>query len=198
VHIPANLILDEITREYKLLPLIKDGNVMAKANKGMYGLPQAGILAAVLLEKRLEPHGYYQCAHTPGLWRHRTWPTVFALVVDDFKVKFQDKADALHLIAALKTHYEITVDWDGKLFCGISLDWDYTKRMVDLSMPGYVQEALAEFQHSKPDKTEHQPYRHNPPQFGVIPANHWIKQECYDCSRSLGSFYTILGQLIRR
>jgi hypothetical protein len=55
--------------------------------------------------------------------------------VDDFGVKFQDKADALHLIAALKTHYEITVDWEGKPVCGISLDWDYTKRTVDLSMP---------------------------------------------------------------
>jgi hypothetical protein len=125
VCIPVNLIPDEITREYKLTSLIKDGNIMAEANKGMYGLPQAGILAAALLEKRLEPHGYYQCAHTPGLWRHRTRPTVFALVVDDFGVKVQEKADALHLIAALKTYYEITVDWDGKLFCGISLKWDY-------------------------------------------------------------------------
>jgi hypothetical protein len=64
VRIPINLIPEEITREYKLTSLIKDGNVMAEANKGMYGLPQA------LLEKRLEPHGYYQCDHTPGLWRH--------------------------------------------------------------------------------------------------------------------------------
>jgi hypothetical protein len=87
--------------------------------------------------------------------------------VDDFGVKIHDKVDALHLIAALKTHYEITVDWDGKLFCGISLDWNYTNWMVDLSMPGYVQEALAEFQHPAPSKPEHQPYRHNPPQFGV-------------------------------
>ena len=167
VRIPVNLIPEEIMREYKQTALIKDGNVMAEANKGMYGLPQAGILAAALLEKRLEPHGYYQCAHTPGLWRHRTRATVFALVVDDFGVKVQDKADALHLIAALKTYYEITVDWDGKLFCGISLDWDYNKRTVDLSMPGYVQEALAEFQHPTPNKPEHQPHRHNPPQFGV-------------------------------
>jgi hypothetical protein len=167
VRIPINLIQDEITREYNLTSLIKDGNVMAEANKGMYGLPQAGILAAALLEQRLKPHGYYQCEHTPGLWRHRTRPTIFALVVDDFGVKIQDKVDALHLIAALKQHYEITVDWDGKLFCGISLDWNYTMRTVDLSMPGYVQEALAEFQHLAPTKPEHQPYRHNPPQFGV-------------------------------
>jgi hypothetical protein len=137
VRIPANLIPDEIVHEYKLTTLIKDGNIMAEANKGMYGLPQAGILAAALLEKRLQPHGYYQCTHTPGLWRHRSRPTVFALVVDDFGVKFLDKADALHLLAALKTHYEVTVDWDGKLFCGISLDWDYTKRTVDLCLDMY-------------------------------------------------------------
>ena len=36
----------------------------------MYGLPQAGIIANQLLEKRLSEKGYYQCQHTPGLWRH--------------------------------------------------------------------------------------------------------------------------------
>jgi hypothetical protein len=167
VRIPLSLIPDEIIKEYNLLAIAKDGYVLIRVNKGMYGLPQAGILASELLQQRLDPHGYYQCQHTPGLFRHRTRPTVFALVVDDFGVKIQGKPNALHLIAALKQHYEITVDWDGKLFCGISLKWDYKNRTVDLSMPGYVKEALAEFQHAAPTKPEHQPYRHNPPQFGA-------------------------------
>ena len=41
---------------------------------GMYGLPQAGILANQLLRKQLKPHGYYEVNYTPGLWRHETLP----------------------------------------------------------------------------------------------------------------------------
>jgi hypothetical protein len=33
--------------------------------------------------------------------------------------------NADHLLNALKEDYEVTEDWAGKLYCGISLDWDY-------------------------------------------------------------------------
>ncbi len=35
--------------------------------KGMYGLPQAGILANKLLKLGLARHGYFELPHTPGL-----------------------------------------------------------------------------------------------------------------------------------
>ena len=47
-----------------------DGYVYLEVRKGMYGLPQAGILAQKLLEERLEKHGYKQSKHTPGFWKH--------------------------------------------------------------------------------------------------------------------------------
>jgi len=50
----------------------------------LYGLPQAGILAKQLLRNRLLLHGYYECKHTPGLWRHLARPIFFTPVVDDF------------------------------------------------------------------------------------------------------------------
>jgi Reverse transcriptase (RNA-dependent DNA polymerase) len=166
--IPVTLIPDEIMREYQLQRLVKNGNVLARIDKGMYGLPQAGILANKLLRERLMPHGYRECDHTPGLWKHHTRKLIFSLVVDNFGVQYNHLQDAQHLLAALKQHYEaITVDWTRSLFCGISLKWDYTNRTVDLSMPGYVNEALIEFGHPQPSKPEHQPHRHNPPQFGV-------------------------------
>jgi hypothetical protein len=52
----------------------------------MYGLPQAGIIAQELLEKRLKARGYHQSQFTPGLWTHETRSTKFALVVDDFGI----------------------------------------------------------------------------------------------------------------
>jgi hypothetical protein len=41
--------------------------VYTEIQKGMYGLPQAGILASKLLKKRFARHGYYEQHHTPGL-----------------------------------------------------------------------------------------------------------------------------------
>jgi hypothetical protein len=54
------LIPKEIIHEYKLASLVKNEHVLAIVEKGMYGLPQAGKLAANLLKMRLEPHGYYK------------------------------------------------------------------------------------------------------------------------------------------
>lgn len=126
VRIPINLVPQEIINKYKVHDKVTpDGFIYAEIRKGMYGLPQAGILANKLLKARLEPHGYTECTHTPGLWRHTTRPIMFALVVDDFTVQYTGKEHAQHLLAALKQDYEaVTVDWEGKLFCGITLEWD--------------------------------------------------------------------------
>jgi hypothetical protein len=94
---------------------------MARIDKGMYRLP--GILANKLLKERLQPHGYKECEHTLGLWRHCTQALMFTLVVDDFGVQYTKLSNAHHLLAALKQHYEaITMDWTGSLFCGITLN----------------------------------------------------------------------------
>ena len=43
-----------------------DGFVYIAVSKGMYGLPQAGIIAQQLLEERLGKEGYFQSKFTPG------------------------------------------------------------------------------------------------------------------------------------
>lgn len=63
-------------------------------------------------------------------------------VVDNFGIKYTSQSDAEHLIAAIQDRYECTIDWDGALYCGILLKWDYIKRRVRLSMPNYVKNAL--------------------------------------------------------
>jgi hypothetical protein len=93
-------------------------------DKGMYGLLQAGRIANYLLMKRLAPHGYHSVEHTHGLWRHETRPVTFTLVVDDFGVKYLGREHANHLLNTLKKNYEVTEDWEGNMYCGISLDWD--------------------------------------------------------------------------
>ncbi len=102
-----------------------NGSIYIMATKGMYGLPQAGLIANELLESRLNKHGYRQSKLVPGLWRHDTRPIQFTLVVDDFGVKYVGKEHALHLKHVLEEHYQLTCDWDGCRYISITLNWDY-------------------------------------------------------------------------
>ena len=59
---PLDIIPEEIIAKYNLRDLVdKEGWVYIKIRKGMYGLPQAGILANQLFKKRLSTKGYNQC-----------------------------------------------------------------------------------------------------------------------------------------
>ena len=50
---------DKIINKYKLRDIAdKNGSVYIEANRGMYGLPQAGLLANNFLGKRLNKRGY--------------------------------------------------------------------------------------------------------------------------------------------
>jgi hypothetical protein len=73
-----------------------------ESRKGMYGLPQSGIIANKLLRKQLKPHDYYEVVNTPGLWKHESRPVIFTLVVDDFGIKYTGDEHAHHLIDTLK------------------------------------------------------------------------------------------------
>ncbi|KAL7474998.1 hypothetical protein ACHAW6_000931 [Cyclotella cf. meneghiniana] len=72
----------------------------------MYGLPQTGILTNRLLKQCLATHGYYEVAHTPGLWKHISCPISFTLVVDDFGIKYVSKEHADHI--SLQPYKNIT------------------------------------------------------------------------------------------
>ena len=159
---------DEFVQQYNLAAKVtSDGYVYVEIRRGMYGLPQSGILAQQLLEKRLNKEGYMQSALTPGFWTHASRPISFTLCVDDFGVKYVDKQDVDHLMAVLKENYSISHDWEGKRYLGLDLDWDYEKREVHLSMLQYVVDALKRFHHEAPLKPQHQPYPRVKPVYGA-------------------------------
>jgi hypothetical protein len=166
MRIPTKLIQHEIIDQYNLLPLVSDGHVYIEVQKGMYGLPQSGILANQLLARRLVIHGYHQTKFTPGLWRHVTRPIQFTLVVGDFGVQYVGAEHAHHLIAALVTEYTVSKDWTGSLYCGIPLYWDYANKHVDLSMPGYIKDALHKCQHPLPKHPQYAPHNWTVPAYG--------------------------------
>ncbi len=104
-------IPDEVIDKYNLRDIaMPDRYVYIEVTKGMYGLPQAGLLANKLLEQRLNVHGYTQSKIIPGLWKHKDNDITFTLVVDNFGVKYVRKADAKHLSNVLKKNYQTTED----------------------------------------------------------------------------------------
>jgi hypothetical protein len=112
-----DIIPNKIIIAYKLLDIVTpDGWVYIEIRKVMYGLPQAGILANQLLERRLATKGYFQCQHTPGLWRHMWRKITFCLMVDGFDIKVTNMTDFNHLQTALIEHYKVTVDQTGSFF----------------------------------------------------------------------------------
>ena len=96
----------------------------------MYGLKQAAILAYQHLKSTLEPQGYYHVPGTVGMWAHKTRPIQFCLCVDDFGVKYFNRADVDHLLQTVGQLYKFTTDWTGQHYCGMTLDWNYEKRLV--------------------------------------------------------------------
>jgi hypothetical protein len=60
----------ETIEKYDLNELAQDGKVYIEIQKGMYGLPQAGILANELLQRNLAKDGYRPTTHIHGLWTH--------------------------------------------------------------------------------------------------------------------------------
>ena len=59
---------------------------------------------------------------TSGLWTHCTRDINLLLVVDGFGIKYVDVKDINHLFSALQDKYDITVDWTGHKYCGLTFD----------------------------------------------------------------------------
>ena len=90
----------------------------------------------------------------------------FTLVVDDFGIKYIGQENAQHLIDALKDFYEVEIDWKGKLYCGISLDWHYDAKYVNISMPNYVHKQLIRYKPDPPRRPQFSPYEPKPIHYG--------------------------------
>jgi hypothetical protein len=93
-------------------------------NKGMYCLPQAGLLARNRLVTHIAEHGYTQSDLVPFLFRHATNGISFVLVVDDFGIKYKSVSGRNHLLATLRLKYKITVDMQDPTYLGMTLVHD--------------------------------------------------------------------------
>ena len=129
----------------------------------MPGLKQAGRIANNRLQKHLATFGYAPVPRTPSLYQQVSRPVTFSLVVDDFGVKYAGQEHADHLIDALQKLYKISIDWTGSQYLGLTLKWDYKRRTVRVSMPGYIPAALHKFQHNWSRRRQDAPHSWNQP-----------------------------------
>ena len=99
-----------------------NGFIFIRLDKGMYALVQAGMIAHTALKEHLRPFVCEPAPITTGLWHHKKNGLSFNLVVENFRIKYNRKDDTIHLIHALQEKYEITKDWTGSLYSGITLN----------------------------------------------------------------------------
>ena len=98
---------EEFIQEYSLQQFVtSDGWVFFEIRKGVYGLLQASVLAHAKLTFILAPHGYSPTKNTPGLQTYSIRPIAFALVVNNFGVKYVVEEHAKHLLDILLANYE--------------------------------------------------------------------------------------------
>ena len=90
MRIYKNPIPESFQHTYNLKEKYRGDFLNMKIIRGMYGLPQAGILENKLLKGHLKPYGYYKIDHTPDLWRHQTLQIFFTLVVGNFGIEYVD------------------------------------------------------------------------------------------------------------
>ena len=167
MRIHSKYFFQDIRAQYDIENKVaSDGYIYVRINKGMYGLKQAAVLAYNGLVKNLKPHGYFPCPSTSGIWRHVSRKTAFCLCVDDFGVKYFNKSDADHLLHVLQQHYKISIDWEGKDYLGLHLDWNYPHGYVDVSMPKYIPKLLSRLNHPAPKRPQFAPHRWTQPAFG--------------------------------
>ena len=159
-------IPDDIKLRYNLHTMKHYDYVYVKIKKGMYGLKEAAILAYNKLLLHLTPRGYYPIEGTAGMWRHKTRKTIFCLCVDDFGIKYFDKEDVTHFQDSLKDHFKFHLDWEGKNYIGLQLDWNYDLGYVDISMPNYILKILKRLCHPTPSTPQYSPHEHFPVIFG--------------------------------
>ena len=144
MRMPIAFIPMSLRVELGMDHLPDSSSILWEVNKGLYGMPQAGLLAQQELNKLLAANDYIASPTTAGLYTHRTRKIQFVVWVDDFLIKFKrgDRKDINHLLDVLSTKYKYKVDWSGRTYLGMTILHQHRQRKLTISMPGFVDRLL--------------------------------------------------------
>eukprot|EP00804_Cyclotella_cryptica_P000450 CCRYP_019933-RA/>CCRYP_019933-RA protein AED:0.03 eAED:0.04 QI:0/0/0/1/0.4/0.16/6/0/1642 len=161
MRLKLSSIPDHIIKLYKLDKLVTtDGYVYVLIQKGMYGLPQAGIIAQQLLEKSWpsKATGKVPSHLVSGNTTGAPSPSLCVLTTSVSNMLASNMHITFYKLSTNTTKRHKT----GRQYLGLTIAWDYTLQQVQLSMPGYCKKAGHRFHHPVPIKPQHQPYPHTP------------------------------------
>jgi hypothetical protein len=169
MRMPLALIPISLRKELGMQDLPDNTSILWKVVKGLYGMPQAGLLAKLELNKLLAANGYHESATTPGLYSHVSRKIRFVIWVDDFLIKFKrgDKKDINHLLDVLSTKYKFKVDWSGRQYLGMTITHNQRQRTLTISMPGYVEKMLTDLGITKSPHDPRSPMAYVAPIMGL-------------------------------
>lgn len=134
---------------------------------GIYGLPQAGLLANMALVQHLKQHDYIQTPNTPCLFKHATRPVYFTLVVDDFLIKANGNEHIEHLLDVLKLKYKLTTDYNASRYVGMSIKYDRIAHTLETSVPNYVNKFLEALGVTRHNHSTDSASIYIPPTYGI-------------------------------
>jgi hypothetical protein len=121
---------------------------------------------------------------------------MFTLVVDNFGIRYTNKQDVDDLIAIINKEYKCSQDWTGNRYIGLTLNWNYEKHYVDLSMPSYIARALQRFVHPTPECPEHAPHDYAAPTYGPCQQFATIDTSPAVDSKDTKRIHEVLGTLL--
>ena len=129
IIIHTALFSDQLLIDLKITPYVQKDKAgkdffYARVDKIMPGFRQAGLHAHEHVTSLLLKHGYYQTQ--PCMFTHNTDPTFFALVVDDYGVKYTDRIHFDRLVACLSQKYHVKAHPTASSFLGMTIAHDRT------------------------------------------------------------------------
>ena len=67
---------------------------------------------------------------------------------------------------SVKLQYQCTVDWNGSLYCGLNLKWNYKEDLINVKIKDYVRRSLVKLKHVPSKKPQHPPHPWHTPVYG--------------------------------
>eukprot|EP00978_Attheya_sp_CCMP212_P010663 scaffold25948_cov32-Attheya_sp.AAC.1 len=145
MKMPITIFPQHIIDQYHLMDLVYKGYIWIEIKRSIiYGLPQAGKLA---------------CQRVP----EAETSTTRILRGETHARPMETHNKTTNIYPNGRRFW----DWDGALYCDITLDWNYEEGWVDISMPGYIKKVLQKYKHEAPTRPQNSPYHIQPKKYGI-------------------------------
>ena len=166
MQIPITILPQEIIKEYDIDHLIDNRFILPEIKSNVLSITGRSTNLRKLA-KNLDIRGYRPTLYSLYLFKHQTRKITFCLVVNNVSIKFIHQHNPPHLVNHFNKEYKATVSWEGKVFYGMHLDWDYITRTLVFYIKNYDNKSLKGFQHIMSKYPEHSPHPFIPLKYGA-------------------------------